>query len=402
MAELLARFSGSDSALLERVLSAARHGDGAAPDRVVVDAHVVDREPRFATLSRAAGIPLVVDPQTHYLQDEQHPGDPWAQLSYADPSAWTPRDLSSPGRQDALVAGAIEYQLSQNATAVLAPYVHIERDVDCWLDVQLALWRRTRRYLDRQNLAPPVVAVAAIGWRLLDRARWVTGVGLMTPVLRDMGADEIALAASKVDQGARPDERLAGLVAAIQELRRYAPVLAWNQGIFGEAAVAAGATGYETGIGWRERCDLRSAAASHRRPPQTANFGARPVYVPALRRSLPKRTLRALLESRVGPQLLCMDYRCCPDGAASLLGDARAHALRQRAHDLHLLDRIDRPDWLWQRLADNSDAALQLAERVNKLADRRDDLTRIDTSALRATQAIANNRRQTLGRRRAA
>jgi len=76
--------------------------------------------------------------------------------------------------------------------------------------------------------------------------------------------------------------------------------------------------------------------------------------------------------------------------------------LRQRALDLHLLDRIDRPDWRWQRLADNSDAALQLAERVNKLADRRDDLTRIDTSALRATQAIANNRRQTLGRRRAA
>ncbi|GAB3312745.1 hypothetical protein GCM10027451_25860 [Geodermatophilus aquaeductus] len=404
MADLLARFGAGDVALLERLMGpAAREGAAVAPDRVVLDAPVAAAQPRYVELTRHAGVPLLIDPQTHYLQDVQHVGDPWARLPYASASAHTPADLTSPARQDELVAGCLEYQLEHGASALLPPYVHIERDDDGWIEVQTALWRRTRRYLDRHHLVLPVVAVTAVGWRLLDRTRWPGGIDRLAAVLDDLGADEIALAASRVDQGARPDDRLVGLVATVRRLRGQAPVLAWQQGLLGEAAVAAGAAGYETGIGWRERCDLRTAAAAHRRPPvDGARFGARPVYIPALGRSIPKSTLQTLLGTRLSAQLLCMDHRCCPEGPASLLSDARGHALTSRARSLHTLDRISRHAWRWHHLADTNTEALQLAERINTLASRRPDITRVNTNALRAVQVVADNRRQTLGRRRAA
>ena len=43
-------------------------------------------------------------------------------------------------------------------------------------------------------------------------------------------------------------------------------MLAWQQGLLGEACVALGARGYETGLGWREACDLRKAMSSRARP----------------------------------------------------------------------------------------------------------------------------------------
>lgn len=76
---------------------------------------------------------------------------------------------------------------------------------------------------------------------------------------------EVALAVSKIDQGAHPEDRLADLYAVIERLRRRRlPVLMWNQGTLGEACVAAGAAGDETGIGWRERCDLRAGMSDYR------------------------------------------------------------------------------------------------------------------------------------------
>jgi hypothetical protein len=86
---------------------------------------------------------------------------------------------------------------------------------------------------------------------------------------------------SKVDDGVHPDQRLVTFMAVLRRIKRRFPVIAWQQGVLGEAAVAAGAIGYETGLGWRERCDLQGAMSAHRQPP-SGNFGARPVYIPAL------------------------------------------------------------------------------------------------------------------------
>ena len=401
MAELLARFGKRDVRLLERVLApSAAH---ARPDRVVLDAHVAGSEPAVAELTRRGGVPLLVDPQTYYFQDVQYEAARWAQLPFADPAAHRPSDLLSPARQTELVAACIDWQLSCGATALIPPYMHVERHDDGWLEVQIGLWRRTRRYLDAQDLALPVVAVTAVGWRLLPRNRWGAGLDRLRDGLDDLEVDEIALAASKADQGAHPDQRLVDFVAAIDHLRRFAPVLAWRQGALGEAAVAGGAVGYETGIGWRERCDLRQAMGAHRRPaPVDAGFGARPVYIAALGRSIPKRSLEALLETRLSPHLLCDDYQCCSAGPRSLLADARAHGLATRARNLDALDQIAQHAWRWRRLADTTNDGLDLANRINRLADTHPRITKVDTHALRAVQVVANNRRQTLRRGRAA
>ncbi len=400
MTELLVRCGVSDLALLERVLTAPQ--EHARPNRVVLAAHVAAARPRFAEVTRQSGIPLLVDPQTFYWQDAQHGADAWAQLPFGEPELQRPSDLLSPARQSMLVAACIDFQLSCGATALIPPYVHIDRENDGWIEVQVGLWRRTRRYLDQQDLALPVVPVLAVGWRLLDRHTWHAGVDRLQRGLVDLEPAEIALAASRVDQGSQPDQRLVGLVSTIQQLRRQAPVLAWRQGVLGEAAVAAGAVGYETGIGWGERCDLRQAMAAHRRPRVMDSIGARPVYIAALRRSIPKRNLQALLGTRVGANLLCMDYQCCSTGPTSLLGDARAHALVSRGRTLNTLDRIDRHAWRWQHLADIATAGLDVADRINRIAASRPSVTKVDTAALHAMQLVANNRRQTLLRRSAA
>ncbi|HEX5404204.1 MAG TPA: hypothetical protein VFX16_18095 [Pseudonocardiaceae bacterium] len=47
----------------------------------------------------------------------------------------------------------------------------------------------------------------------------------------------MALAASKVDDSVRPDLRLANFVAVIRRIKRRFPVIVWQQGVLGEAAV---------------------------------------------------------------------------------------------------------------------------------------------------------------------
>jgi hypothetical protein len=78
------------------------------------------------------------------------------------------------------------------------------------------------------------------------------------------------------------------LVLMIERLRRNYPVIAWQQGHLGEISVAAGALGYECGIGWREGCDLGTAMNAHRKSPSSGPRAARPVFVPKLGRSIPQ------------------------------------------------------------------------------------------------------------------
>lgn len=405
MACLTARFGGDDVALLRRVLGVSATGaTPGAPCRVVVDAHVPPRRPEIAETARVAGVPLLIDPQTFYLQDYQHPRDPWALLPFADARIRTPADLHARPVLDCLAAECIEFQLLHGASAVMAPYLHIEGTDDGWLRVQLALWRATARYLSAQQVPLPVIAVVAVGWRLLPRLTWTAAIDPLAAGARELGATEIALAASKVDQGAHPDQRLADYLATIRRLRRTAPVTAWQQGVLGEAAVAAGAAGYETGIGRRERCDLRSAMGQHRQAADPNSPRApRGVYIPQLGRSIPKRSLEAIFAvRRLGAGLRCTDPGCCPGGRASMLGDARTHALSSRVRRLHQQQHISRPAWRWNRLAVHADIGLDLAARIGVAADRTTQINRVDTGALRAIKAVADHRRQTLRRRRAA
>ncbi len=402
MADLVVRVGGDDIALMEQVLTGPPER---RPHRLVVDAHAAPRMGRVAAAARRAGLPFLIDPQTHFLQDFQHATDPWAQLPFGAPQRCSPPELLQPGRLDVLVAAVVEHQLSHGATAILAPYVHLERPGDGWAEVQVELWRACRRYLEQQGYKVEVLAVVALGWRLLDRSKWTAALRpLITALREDLKPAEVALAASKVDQGVRPTDRLASFVAVIRQLRRHWPVLAWQQGVLGEATVAAGAAGYECGIGRRERCDLTAHMRSRRWPDDpSAGRAARAVYTAALRRSVPKRSLQELLrtESRIAAQLSCLDVACCPSGQRALLSDARAHAISARRRGLELVAQTAHPAWKWNYLAQEARAALGLAAQINTAAQRSRAVTRIDVGALTATLLYADNRRQTLRRRAA-
>lgn len=397
MAELLIRVGAQDVALIERVL----RGDGGRPDRVVVDAHVAQAEPRIRDAARTAGIPFLIDPQTHYLQDFQHPGDAWAALPFAKAHVMTPADLMDPAVAAQLAADAIDYQIQQGATAIILPYVHIERTDSGWVQVQRILWKASAAYISEKRLALPVIAVVALGWRLLDRTTWPHALGQLMQTLTHVAPAEVALAASKVDVGVHPDARLVTMIATIRRLSKLAPVIAWQQGVMGEAAVAGGAVGYECGLGWRERCDLPSSMSQHRRPP--TGFGPRPVYLSALGRSLPKRSIEALVANqRLAAELTCMDHVCCPQGTDRLLGDMRHHSIRARREALTRLSAPASAAWKWKQLAVDVQARLDMAVRINTHAGRAGLKVNVPTDALRAILAVADNRRQTLRRRPAA
>lgn len=403
MAELLIRASSQDAALLRRIYGLDGRRAAAQPSRVVVDAHVPGSSRGAALLAavRQAGVPLLIDPQTFYLQGAQHAADPWAGLPFGRPGKTLPGDWDA-FAQEELIARVVEYQLEHGATSVIPPYVHMEKITSEWINVQAGLWERTRRYLDRNGVSLPVSAVLALGWRVLHP---VQGPAALSPVFEAMAIlnpQEIALAASKADQGTDPRDRAMDFVLMIERLRRYHPVIAWQQGHLGELGIAAGAVGYECGIAWREKCDLQTAMGSHQKP-GSGGAGARPVFVPALGRSIPKRSLEAIHEHRdVWMRMICTDSACCQVGGTALLGDARAHAIVQRATRLAELDRIDRPVWRWQHLAEKADEGIDLAHRINRLARTVPAINKVSTGALVATSAVSHTRRIDIRSRRVA
>jgi hypothetical protein len=405
MAELLIRASTQDATLLRRIYGLdGREAAAARPTRVVVDAHVPasSRGGGVVLAARQAGVPFLIDPQTFYLQGTQHAGDPWALLPFGRPDKLSSADVDAFVQED-LVARVIDYQVSHGATAIIPPYVHVDRLNSGWIDVQAGLWHRTRRYLDRENISLPTTAVLALGWRVLHPVQGPAALAPALAALSDLEPREIALAASKADQGVRTHDRVMDLVLMIERLRRDYPVIAWQQGHLGEIAVAAGALGYECGIAWHEGCDLGTAANAHRNPQPSGPRTARPVFIPRLGRSIPKRSLEVMREHRdLWMRMICPDAECCPPGGAALLGDARAHAVIQRTKSLDQIARIDRPVWRWQHLAGAADDGLNLAARINRRAFTVTAISQVNTHALAAISAVSHTRRVDTRSRRVA
>lgn len=251
MPDLLIRRTGLDGAFVAKTLTpvAARNpAELVVRPRLVVDAVTAARHREFAATARTAGIPMLVDPDTYYLQDVQHPGDRRAELGFAQRTVLTPTELTRSVQRD-IVEAAIEHQIRCGATHLVIPYVHIKSADDGWAEKQIALYRTARAVLDQRRIALPTVAVIDLSWRLLERRTWADG---LTPLLTGIdaaGFAEIALAGSNVDGGVHPDDRVAALLSSVRRAGRTAPVLAWNQGLLGESCIAAGAIGYSTGIG---------------------------------------------------------------------------------------------------------------------------------------------------------
>lgn len=391
MAELLIRPNMGDVALMERVLAGPLPG---RPSRLVIDAVNASRAARLTSVAAAAGTPVLIDPQTHLLQDHQYPGHPWVALPFGQTRRSEVQDFADPTATAAFVAACLEYQMKHGATALVAPYLHLERGEDDWAEVQARMWQATQQYLSAGRVMLPLVALVALNWRVVTGGGSGTLDQLLT-ALDELAPTEVALAASKIDAGTTAAERLLGMLAIQRNLSTVAPVIAWQQGVLGEVAVAAGAAGYECGIGWRERCSLWEQARSQRRPMEPGPRQARAVFVAALRRSIPKRTVGAMADNpaMVG-RLACMDPACCPQGAATLLLDSRQHTIRARRRILDELVGIQGTAWRWGSLAAAATDGLDLARRINNRIHREGHGAHVDATGLQAIQAVAQQRQQ--------
>jgi hypothetical protein len=391
-AKVWVRVSGRDQALLRRVygvdalMPSAEH----LPGRLVADATAAT--PELGLTARAAGVPFLIDPQTHFLQDSQPPMERWARLPFAISDAVSPGELASVQHREKLIEPLLQFQLDGHATTLIAPYVHINSPDSAWADIQARLWRSTRQVLDRHAITVPVMAVVAVGWRCLHPLQGVPALEPLWPALRALAPSEVALAASKVHLGENTDQRLVELLMFIRKLGGQYPVITWQQGLFGEACVAAGANGYETGIGWREACDLQQSMTSRRHISGPDNHpGAPPVYIPDLGRSIAKKTVKAVKarDFALWQTMICTDATCCAPGGADLVRDGRRHAMVCRATGLDTLNAADRAEWAWGLLADKAARGLDLANRINATAPKR-----VDLRALEAVAAVATARRR--------
>ncbi len=341
----------------------------------------------------AAGIPYLIDPQTFYLQDEQHSADPWAQLPFASPDVSTLSDLLDPHYMAGLVQETVQFQLVQGAAAVIPPYFHLERPDRDWARAQALAYVETRKYLDSHNVALPVIAVVALGWRSLHGPAVVGELGPLWRALQALRPEQVALAASGVHTGVTAQGRLIDLLRLISMLSKRHPVIAWQQGLLGEICVAGGAAGYETGIGWRERCELQSKMREHANPPSDG-FGAQPVYVDAVGRGVPKNSLAALRSRKsLWRQLVCVDAACCPPAGDGLLADARAHGVRARKSALSAIDMVHNNHWRWTHMQKRLASQLRVATAINHVSDSL-GIYKVDITALSAQLVVAEQLRQ--------
>jgi hypothetical protein len=402
-AELTLRVGTPDEKFVRRLYGLAPGTRPAPyrPGRLVVNAHVPlsAKGVAIAASARQAGVPFLVDPETTYLQDYQHPAAEWSAVPFAVQGAQTPADLMSTASQDDLVRQVVDYQIAHGASAVIAPYVHVEKPDSGWIRVQAGLWRRTALYLEAGGINLPVIAVVATGWRCLHPLRGVPGLGEMWNALSMLEPSEVALAASKVHAGTNPADRIVELLMLVDNFSRtYSKVTMWQQGLLGEACVIEGAAGYECGIGWREKCDLQAGMARYRRP-STGHPAARPVYIAELGRSVPKKRLGLARNKRkVWARLVCPFADCCAPGGDDLLGDARMHSVVTRARELEQLDATRATRWRWNRLTQRMAAGIALANDLNALATPSSGLPGVETRSMHAIWQVANARRGRRGR----
>jgi hypothetical protein len=369
--------------------------------RLVVDAAVAARRPQFAEAAAGAGIPFLVDPQTPLLHGLQREEDPWSRLPFGRAAVSTPADFASRDDRERYVAEVLEFQLSQGATAVIPPYPYVTAPDDPWFMVALDWIRLTRNAMEREGVAVPLVPVICAQLMRMGAAKtWSIGLDRFASAARDAGAQSVGICLSPAGDGKDSYHKVWRLFLTMSHVKTLlgVPVIAWRQGIYGPALVAAGTDGYETGIGISEQSNIRSNIAA-RRPPKPGRKpgrgGAAGVFVEPLGRSLNPRVARQLLENQsMRAKVMCTDERCCPRGVASTLERPREHAVRSRARELAMLAALPARPWRLNHIAMKAKAAVTLAQQANRVLASAGEPLQIRTASLEALARVAEELRR--------
>lgn len=237
-------------------------------DRLLVDATTAYRKPEFADTALRAGVPLLIDPLTHFSQVRLQPKDQWNELPYAIAS-------KHQGTLDHLVAEAVTFQLEQKATMVIPPYFFASKPGDQWWRRSGDALRLTARFLEKEHIDLPIAPVVCVQLRHLFADDVAGDLRSYCDELAAMAPECIGLCTSPVGSGDEGVFKMANLFRANEYFQQYGSVVAWRQGIYGPALVAAGARGYETGIATGEQCNIPASLRNRTKPkPEKQSGGA--------------------------------------------------------------------------------------------------------------------------------
>lgn len=391
MSELVIRPAHNDHRLIENLLSSSSGIRQMRPliNRLVLDAHVAAKQPAFAQAALDSGTPLLIDPLTFFLQSEVRADDPWRRLPFARATGLTSSELADADLQQELIAGVVEFEIAHGATGVIGPYVLLSDD-PVLIRIAQDLLRGTREYMDHHGVELPFVPVLALNSRpRVSGAVFRQTLDTLAHEAIAAEADAVALAISGTGGSDESVDRIHLVLKATDRLASLGlNVIAWRQGLLGPGTVAVGGTGYECGIGTRERCDLVSLQRS-RRPGSPRKGFAPPagVYIQPFGRSIPRKTAQALLDDqKLRPRLVCDSEQCCADGAVTMLKEPRRHAVVARSRQLATLDGMPSRDWKLNAVARDAENAAVIADLATRILH---DEGRKETIGSRSLGAMA-------------
>jgi hypothetical protein len=371
MADLLIRASMNDHLVVNDLLA-----PGAGPrlarrpliGQLVADAHVAEARPVLADLARGAGIPFLVDPDTTLLQSEVDPADRWAQLPFATASGMRPDEVDV----EQLVASVVEFQLDKGATVIIPPYFYASAPADPWFLLGLSMLDRTAEFLRSHDIRLPIQPILCAQLQSFGTGpSWTPGVDRFSRRVKDVGVSSVALCLSPSGAGDDGYGKVMRLFETALRLKGDGlRVVAWRQGVYGPALVAAGLDGYECGLGTGEQTDVVGRQSNRKPRPdngKSSGGGGAGIYIDPLGRSVPRRVGQVLLgDVAMRPKVLCDNEGCCPTVAATL-DHSRHHAVRTRSRNL--VESMEQPHRSWRltHISRQASQAATLAAQANKV-----------------------------------
>jgi hypothetical protein len=394
MSELLMRPSLGDHKVLADLMAPGPTGVRRPIDRLVLNAHDIARSDELAEAAKRSGTPVIIDPLTMLLQGQTDPQDPWVHhVPFGQPDAVDDALVTNSFWLDDLVAKAVEFQMDRGATAIIAPYFYADRPESPAFAASLTAIGRTARRMRTDSVALPLIVVLCAQLRrFAHRPGWQAALDRFAAAAIEVGPQAIALYLSPVGDGSESYAKLLDLTVAARHLRSAGtPVIAWRQGFYGPALVAAGLDGYECGIGIGEHANVRSFITTRKLRDKNGSFTPYGIYIPALGRSLPPKVARVLLDDRrLRGRLICYSVRCCPHGAESMLASkGRRHAVRARARDLQELADIPNDSWRLNHISKQAASAFVTATKANELLATTELPNRIKTDGYAALEQLA-------------
>jgi len=365
--------------------------------RLILDAAVAIKQPQLAKDAAAAGIPVVVDPMTYLLQYETPADHPWSSLSFGAAKAVSSSAFESAGSKRALVRDVVEFQLARGASAIVPPYFYARDPKDPVFTHGLNAIRETRRFMDEAGLKMPLLPVLCGRVDAFTHPEsWPQGLDWFVERATAHGAESIAIQLSPLGDAG---DSYAKLLYAFQTVQRVVKTglrsHLWRQGAFGPAFVAAGASGFETGLQWGNKSDL-SSVASNRRPvahsaSEKHGGGGGQYFLPALNRWIIGKQADALNSHSATRDLMVCDdpVNCCSAGYEASRPIRREHAVRAQARSLARLTAMP-PLVSWRMHQVSMDAAhgVDLIDRMNKVLSRQ-SLPLLKDTSHRALARIA-------------